>query len=87
MKIEIEVKFNISDKVLVKKPHSGSYQKPEPFVAVIGGYTITKNKRATTVRYTLEPLINDGYYHFNAGISDWNRKKKYGVNELEKIED
>lgn len=87
MKIEIEVKFNIGDKVLVKKPHSGSYQKPEPFVAVIGGYTITKNKKATTVRYTLEPLINDGQYHANYGIADWGRKKKYGVNELEKIEE
>ncbi len=84
MKIEIDVKFNIGDKVLVKTPHSGSYYKPTPFIALIGGYVIIKNKKSTTVRYTLEPLtLKDG---LNTSISDWKRKKRYGVNELEKVE-
>lgn len=84
MKLEVEVKYNIGDKVLVKNPHSGMYFNPKPFIALIGGYVITKNKKSTTVRYTLEPCDPTGC---TTSISDWNHKKRYGVNELERVND
>jgi len=80
MKIEIDVKFNIGDKVKVLKPHSGDYVKQEPFIATIGGYVISKNSKSTRVYYTLTGVNN-------TSVSDYNRKKKYNYSELELIDD
>lgn len=78
MEVKIDVKFNIGDKVLVKKPHSGAFVKHEPFKAVINGYVIHKINKLTKVYYTLE--IDHLHY---GSCTDYNRKKKYTVGELE----
>ena len=52
MKIEIEVKYNIGDVVLVKDTSgNGGYVSKSnlPIKATISGYTITKDKRKTTL--------------------------------------
>lgn len=89
MKIEIDVKFNIGDIVLVKDTSgNGIYSKHEfPFKAAISGYTITKDSRKTTVYYFIEP-ITDSLNKWQ--ISDLTRatshRRRYPAKWLEKVE-
>ena len=79
MKLEIEVKFNIGDKVKVLNPHKGQWIKQDPFEALIGGYVVHKNDKSTKVYYT---LVGN-----NRSVRDWGKKNKYLASELELIEE
>ena len=93
MKIEIDVKFNIGDKVIVKGTSGnglGFYnnQTKLPFKAVISGYTITKDTKRTTVYYFIEPLKDEVDWHtaYNLTKSTAHRRR-YNAKWLEKVEE
>lgn len=90
MKIEVEVKFNIGDKVIVKETSGTGLlsRKKLPIKAVISGYVITKDTKRTTVSYFIEPLPNE-VDRFNAYslTKATSHRRRYNAKWLEKIED
>ena len=90
MKIEVEVKFNIGDKVIVKETSgNGRYGRQDlPIKAVISGFVINKDNRRTTVYYFIEPLPNEtdrcNAYCLRKATS---HRRRYNAKWLEKIED
>ena len=86
MKIEIEVAFNIGNKVRVKKPHSGAYFKPEPFEAVVLGYVVNKTSKQTRVYYTVTPASTPYNASVATAVLSYGKRKKYMASELEKID-
>jgi len=88
MKIEIDVKFNIGDKVIVKETSgNGLRGKQLPIKAVISGYAITKDTKRTTVYYFIEPL-QDEVDRFGAfGLTKaTSHRRRYNAKWLEKVE-
>lgn len=91
MKIEVDVKFNIGDKVLVKDTSGNAhyYNKGElPIKATITGFVITKDTKRTTVYYFIEPLLGEvdrirGYDLANAT----SHRRRYNAKWLERIEE
>ena len=93
MKIEIDVKFNIGDKVIVKETSGngfGSYHNPTklPIKAIVSGYAITKDNKRTTVYYFIEPL-QDEVDRFRAyGLTQaTTHRRRYNAKWLEKVEE
>lgn len=90
MKVEIDVKFNIGDKVIVKETSgNGMHGKQQlPIKAVISGYVITKDARRTTVSYLIEALPGE-VNRFNAySLSQaTSHRRRYPAKWLEKVED
>ena len=90
MKVEIEVKFNIGDKVIVKETSgNGMYSlKQLPIKAVVSGYAITKDTKRTTVYYFIEPL-QDEVDRFGAfGLTKaTSHRRRYNAKWLEKVEE
>ena len=90
MKVEIDVKFNIGDKVIVKETSgNGMYSRKQlPIKAVISGYVITKDTRRTTVYYFIEPLPEEinrlGAYSLTQATS---HRRRYNAKWLEKVEE
>jgi hypothetical protein len=90
MKIEIDVKFNIGDKVIVKETSgNGLYGTGQlPIKAVISGYAINKDTKRTTVYYFIEPLPNEvdrlNAYNLTQATS---HRRRYNAKWLEKVED
>ena len=85
MKLEIEVKFNIGDKVRVLNPHNGQWIKQDPFVGRIGGYVIHKDKKRTKIYYTIDISSVENIHP--VAVHDGHTKKKYLASELELIEE
>ena len=83
MTIEIEVKFNIGDKVIVKKSTGNGlyYAKNFPIEATISGFVITKDRRRTTVYYFIDEV--KGEYGLAKATS---HRRRYPAKYLEKIE-
>lgn len=93
MKVEIEVKYNIGDKVLVKQTSGtgiGTYNHGQklPFKAVVSGYAITKDAHKTTVYYFIEPLPNevDRWRAYSLSNATTHRRR-YNAKWLEKVEE
>ena len=90
MKIEVEVKFGIGDVVVIKKPFpgygEGGLSRPSPFKAVVSGYVIHKNKKATRVMYTLGQLDNTITYKQRASLEAFSHKRRWNAKDLEKVE-
>lgn len=91
MKIEIEVKYAIGDVVLVKDTSgNGGYVRKSnlPVKATISGYTITKDKRKTTVYYFIEP-IKEGLNQWQVHdlINATSHRRRYPAKWLEKVEE
>ena len=91
MKIEVEVKFNIGDKVLVKKTTgctSYAFMKDVsfPLKAVITGFVITKDTKRTTVNYFIEPIELDKWQSREL-INATSHRRRYPAKYLEKVED
>lgn len=88
MKLEIDVKFNIGDKVLVVK--IPGYSKAKPFRAIVSGYAIDVNNKKTVVRYLVDPIPETDYREYNDIDGPFNlfqnnsrqHKRRYGVNCL-----
>ena len=88
MKIEIDVKFNIGDIVLVKDTSgNGLRGKQLPIKAVISGYVITKDARRTTVSYLIGALPGE-VDRFNAYslTKATSHRRRYPAKWLEKVE-
>ena len=91
MKVEIDVKYNIGDKVLVVKVPG--YSEVQPFRATVSGYAIDVNNKKTVVRYFVDPIPETEYRHqgdFYVNrfqTNNWQHKRRYGVNCLQKLED
>ena len=89
MKVEIDVKFNIGDKVIVKETSgNGMYSRKQlPIKATISGYIITKDTRRTTVYYFIEPLPEEttrlSAYSLTQATS---HRRRYNAKWLEKVE-
>ena len=73
MKIEIDVKFNIGDRVYVRS-HNNDRLDTEG-EGIIEGYVINKTKKSCKVYYLVE------------GRGSYRRKYRYSVGELELIDD
>ena len=92
MKVELEVAFNIGDKVLVKQSSGNAsfYGKGVkfPIKAVISGYVITKDTRRTTVYYFIEPLPDEvsGYQAYDVTKAT-SHKRRYPAKWLEKLDE
>lgn len=92
MKVEIEVKYNIGDKVLVKES-SGNvcYWERDikfPIKAVITGFVITKDTKRTTVYYFIEPLPDEvSGFQARDLIKATSHKRRYPAKWLEKAEE
>jgi hypothetical protein len=89
MKIEVDVKFNIGDRVIVKKTSGNSNYIPKmPVEAVISGYSISKDSKRTTVYYFIEP-IRDNMGSLNLCVlkNAASHKRRYPAKWLEKIEE
>ena len=93
MKVEIDVKFNIGDKVIVKETSGsglGPYHNPIklPIKAVVSGYVITKDTKRTTVSYFIEPLPDEvdrfAAYSLTKATS---HRRRYNAKWLEKVEE
>lgn len=90
MKVEIDVKFNIGDKVIVKETSgNGLYSlKQLPIKAVISGYVITKDTRRTTVSYFIELLPNEVDRFGAFGLTKaTSHRRRYNAKWLEKVEE
>lgn len=91
MKIEVEVKFNIGDKVIVKGTSGNAYMYNRaklPLKAVISGFVITKDERRTTVYYFIEPLPNEAEkWEAYSLAKATSHRRRYNAKWLEKIED
>ena len=89
MKIEVDVKFNIGDRVIVKETSGNSNYIPKiPVEAVISGYSISKDSKRTTVYYFIEP-IHDNMDSLNLCVlkNAANHKRRYPAKWLKKIEE
>ena len=88
-KIEVNVKFNIGDIVLIKEPFpgygEGGLSRPAPFKAVVSGFVIHANKKSTRVMYTLEPLNNHITYRQKASLDAFAHKRRWNAKDLELI--
>ncbi len=91
MKIEVEVKFNIGDKVIVKSSTgNGLYMRGVdfPLKAVISGFVITKDTKRTTVNYFIEPIAEDVDWWQAHNLSKaTSHRRRYPAKYLEKIEE
>lgn len=90
MKVEIDVKYNIGDKVLVVKVPG--YSSAKPFRATISGYAIDVNNKKTVVRYLVDPIPETDYRNVDGPWelfqnNSRQHKRRYGVNCLQKLED
>ena len=90
MKVEIEVKYNIGDKVLVVKVPG--YSDAKPFKATVSGYAIDVNSKKTVVRYLVDPIPETDYRNVKGPFelfqnNSRQHKRRYGVNCLQKLED
>lgn len=91
MKVEIEVKFNIGDKVIVKNSTgNGLYMRGVdfPLKAIISGFVITKDNKRTTVNYFIEPIAEDvdRWQAYNLSKATSHRRR-YPAKYLERIEE
>ena len=73
MKIEIDVKFNIGDRVYVKNHNVARMDTDGE--GIIEGYIINKTKKGCRVYYLVE------------GRANYRRKYRYTAGELELIDD
>lgn len=89
MKIEVDVKFNIGDKVIVKETSGNDNYIPKmPAEAIISGYSISKDSKRTTVYYFIEPIRdNIDYLELYVLKNAANHKRRYPAKWLEKIEE
>ena len=89
MKVEIDVKFNIGDKVIVKETSGNGLHssKQLPIKAVISGYVITRDTRRTTVSYLIEAMPGE-VNRFNAYslTKATAHRRRYPAKWLEKVE-
>lgn len=91
MKIEVEVKFNIGDKVIVKNSTgNGLCMRATnfPFKAIISGFIITKDIKRTTINYFIEPIAEEvderQVYNLSKATS---HRRRYPAKYLERIEE
>ena len=93
MKVEIDVKFNIGDKVIVKGTSGNGFgyydnQTKLPIKAVISGYTITRDAKRTTVYYFIEPLKDEVDWLAARNLTKAaSHRRRYNAKGLEKAED
>lgn len=93
MKIEIDVKFNIGDKVIVNDTSGNGFgyyngQTKLPIKAVISGYTITKDAKRTTVYYFIKPLQDEVDWRTAHNLTKTaSHRRRYNAKWLEKVEE
>ena len=93
MKVEIDVKFNIGDMVIVKSTSGNGFgyygnQTKLPIKAVISGYTITRDTKRTTVYYFIEPLKGEvGFVAANDLAKTSSHRRRYAAKWLERAEE
>lgn len=90
MKVEVEIKFNIGDKVIVKETSGNGLlgRKQLPIKAVVSGYVITKDTRRTTVSYFIEPLPDEvDYFDAYSLTKATSHRRRYNAKWLEKVEE
>lgn len=90
MKVEIDVKFNIGDKVIVKETSGNGIRslKQLPIKAVVSGYAITKDTKRTTVYYFIEPLPDEVDRFKAYGLTKaTSHRRRYNAKWLEKVEE
>lgn len=82
MTLEIDVKFNVGDKVIVTDSHSGYSWEKDAFTAVVSGYVIHKGKKNTRIYYTVEELRSNGT---TCDVRTTTHKRRYTASELEPL--
>lgn len=76
MKISVDVKFDINEKVIVKTPHVGAYLNYRDEEGIVVGYVIHKTDKQTKIYYKVDLVNHRGY-----------KNKRYVASELEKFEE